>query len=157
MGRTPEPTAIKIAKGNPGKRPINKAEPKPTISIPCCPEFLSKEAKIEWERVTPELKRLGLISNIDTASLACYCEAYSDLQAAIKTLNSEGTILVAASGYKQQHPAVSFKKQAMEQIKKFSAEFGLTPSSRSRISVDIKPDDLSGETEEQQLAFRLLS
>ncbi|MEQ8198694.1 MAG: phage terminase small subunit P27 family, partial [Clostridiaceae bacterium] len=28
-GRKPKPTAIKVLEGNPGKRPLNKNEPKP--------------------------------------------------------------------------------------------------------------------------------
>jgi len=30
-GRKPKPTALKIIEGNPGKRPLNKNEPKPDI------------------------------------------------------------------------------------------------------------------------------
>ena len=49
-GRKPKPTAIKKLKGNPGCRPLNIAEPKPTGS-PVCPDWLEDEAKSEWERM----------------------------------------------------------------------------------------------------------
>lgn len=36
-GRPPKPTAIKELEGNPGKRPLNKNEPKPKQTAPKCP------------------------------------------------------------------------------------------------------------------------
>ena len=49
-GRKPTPTAIKELEGNPGKRPLNKNEPKPTKKAPPCPKWLEPEAKKEWHR-----------------------------------------------------------------------------------------------------------
>ena len=39
-GRKPKPTAIKELEGNPGKRKLNKKEPKPEKGMPVCPEWL---------------------------------------------------------------------------------------------------------------------
>ena len=47
-GRKPKPTAIKELEGNPGKRKLNKKEPKPEKGMPVCPEWLLPEAKAEW-------------------------------------------------------------------------------------------------------------
>ena len=44
-GRKPTPTAIKELEGNPGKRPLNDAEPKPERKAPPCPKGLEPEAK----------------------------------------------------------------------------------------------------------------
>lgn len=43
-GRKPKPTAIKELEGNPGKRKLNKKEPKPDKGMPVCPEWLLPEA-----------------------------------------------------------------------------------------------------------------
>jgi len=51
-GPPPTPTSLKILKGNPGKRPLNKKEPKPKLEIPTCPAHLCPEGKGEWKRVT---------------------------------------------------------------------------------------------------------
>ncbi len=48
-GRKPKPTAMKMLEGNPGRRPINGAEPKPPTSTPTCPAHLSPTAKTEWK------------------------------------------------------------------------------------------------------------
>lgn len=47
-GRKPKPIAIKELEGNPGKRPLNDAEPKPVRKAPPCPKWLEPEAKKEW-------------------------------------------------------------------------------------------------------------
>ena len=39
-GRKLKPTAVKELEGNPGKRKLNKKEPKPDKGMPTCPEWL---------------------------------------------------------------------------------------------------------------------
>jgi hypothetical protein len=55
---------------------LNKAEAKPALSLPTPPPELSDDAKVEWGRVSEEPYRVGLLSKIDCASLAAYCQAY---------------------------------------------------------------------------------
>jgi phage terminase small subunit len=45
---------------------------------PTCPRHLSREAKVEWRRITRELKHLGLLTKIDRAALAIYVRAGRD-------------------------------------------------------------------------------
>ncbi len=44
-GRKPKPTAIKELEGNPGKHPLNDAEPKPVRKAPPCPKWLEPKRK----------------------------------------------------------------------------------------------------------------
>ena len=76
-GRPPKPTHLKVLEGNPGKRALNKDEPKPQAKIPSCPSHLDKEAKAEWRRISKELLQLNLLTAIDRAALAAYCMAWS--------------------------------------------------------------------------------
>src|SRR5262245_20901412 len=76
-GRKPTPTKLKIPNGNPGKRPLNDREPIPAAGIPDCPDHLDAEAKAEWARIVPELEFMGLLTKVDRAALAAYCQAYS--------------------------------------------------------------------------------
>jgi phage terminase small subunit len=76
-GRKPKPTALKMFEGNPGKRALNRNEPKPPAETPDCPVHLDDEAQAEWNRITPELSTLGLIARIGRAALAAYCQAWS--------------------------------------------------------------------------------
>ena len=49
-GPPPKPTALRLLQGNPGKRRLNDAEPKPKQSLPRCPDWLPANAKIECPR-----------------------------------------------------------------------------------------------------------
>ncbi len=71
-GRKPDPTKLKLLKGNPGKRAI-KNEPEPEVCIPDPPDHLDDVAVGEWNRIAPQLEQLGLLSDIDMVALAMYC------------------------------------------------------------------------------------
>ena len=75
-GRKPKPTRLKLIEGNPGKRPLNKHEPKPEPKVPTCPAHLCPAAKAEWKRLSRELFVLGIVTALDRAALAAYCQAY---------------------------------------------------------------------------------
>jgi P27 family predicted phage terminase small subunit len=139
-GRKPKPTAIKNLEGNPGKRALNKKEPKVESKIPLCPNHLKGAARTEWNTLTKELHALGLISNVDRAALAICCTAWADYVKAVNKLVKEGEVIISDKGGMYQNPWVAIKKRSMDQVMKFYAEFGMTPSSRSRVKVDT-PDE----------------
>lgn len=141
-GPPPKPTKLKIAAGNPGKRPLNKHEPQPVGRAPRMPSWLSKRAKTEWRRIVPELTTLGLLSRIDLAALAAYCQSYAELEEATRTLDKEGRVcalpILDKQGVKigeklKSHPAVQQQRDAARLVKQFISEFGLTPASRTRV------------------------
>jgi P27 family predicted phage terminase small subunit len=138
-GRKPKPTALKELAGNPGKRPLNTAEPIPPSGVPVCPEGLSADAQAEWNRIAPDLIQMGVLSRIDTAALAAYCECWSRWREAERNLSKFGSVIKTPSGYPIQSPFISIASKALDQMRKFLVEFGMTPSSRSRISAGPAP------------------
>lgn len=76
-GRKPKPTNLKILAGNPGRRPLPDGEPCPDAVLPTPPDFLDDQALREWERIAPELHQLGLLTRLDRAALAAYCQSYA--------------------------------------------------------------------------------
>ena len=76
-GRKPIPTRLKLVAGNPGKRPLNRHEPTPEGALPTCPSHLCPPAKAEWKRLIHVLHRLGMMSDLDRAASAAYCQSYS--------------------------------------------------------------------------------
>lgn len=135
-GRKPKPTAVKELEGNPGKRPLNTSEPKPKKKAPKCPTWLDVEAKKEWRRISKQLEELGILTDVDMAAFAGYCEAYSRWKEAEEFISKHGTIMKTSSGYWQQVPQVSIAQTYLKLMIKFGEQFGLTPSSRSRIVTD---------------------
>jgi P27 family predicted phage terminase small subunit len=138
-GPKPRPTVLEEKLGRPGKRRRNRAEPKPEpVTTTDPPDFLDATAKTEWLRVAPLLKDLGLLTKVDTVALAAYCQAVSDYIAANKAL-AKSTTFTTPNGYVQPRPEVSIKRTAAAHILRFCQEFGMTPSSRARMIVDVKP------------------
>lgn len=135
-GRKPKPTVLKALAGNPGKRAVNRSEPSVPEGVPDCPSFLDDEAKAEWFRVASILNQMGLLTRADRSALAAYCTCYSRWVAAEKEVRKYGPIVLSPKQkIPQKSPYLCVADQAMESMRKFMVEFGLTPSSRSRIKV----------------------
>jgi P27 family predicted phage terminase small subunit len=144
-GRKSKPTKLKKLEGNPGKRALNEQEPTPDVVIPDCPDHLQGEARKEWNRITQQLYALGILAEIDRAALAMYCAAWADYLFASRMVDEEGEVITSEKGGKYQNPWVGVKNTAMDRVLRISVEFGMTPSSRSRIKVE-------GPSEEDKMA-----
>ena len=146
-GRKPTPTAIKELEGNPGKRPLNEREPKPAKKAPACPKWLEDEAKKEWRRLAKKMEMMGVLTEVDMAAFAGYCQAYARWKEAEEFISLHGTIVKTPSGYWQQVPQVSIAQTYLKVMNRFAEQFGLTPASRSRIIADAGSKDSSDEME----------
>jgi phage terminase small subunit len=78
-GPLPLPANVHRLRGNPSKLSTAQLEAgiDPAVEIPSCPQHLLPAARKEWKRIAPELEKLGLISKIDRAALALYCQEYA--------------------------------------------------------------------------------
>jgi P27 family predicted phage terminase small subunit len=132
---------LRLLEGNPGHRPLNKNEPKPQPATPRCPRHLSAEAKSEWRRVTPLLSTLGLLSRIDRAALSMYCEAWGRWVEAEEALKKYGVMVKSPNGFPMQSPYLAVANKAMEQMRGLLTEFGMSPASRTRLSVQEQSDE----------------
>lgn len=137
-GPAPKPTNLRLLNGNPSNRPVNEQEAEPSVDeeTPKPPAWLDNEAKKEWKRIVPELRKVGLLSMVDHPSFAAYCQTYSRFIASEKVLKKEGLTFETPNGYPQQRPEVSISNKALEQMRKYASDFGLSPSSRSRLQID---------------------
>ena len=153
-GRKPKPTAVKLLEGNPGKRQLNIFEPVPDKAKkpPKCPEWLEEEAKAEWKRLAKNLFELGILTDLDAQAVASYCQAYARWREAEEFISLHGSIIKTKSGYWQQVPQVSIAHSNQKIMMQAAAEFGLTPSARSRI--------IAGDqkvTEQDEMEFLLIN
>lgn len=148
-GRKPKPNEVKILAGNPGKRKLNPG-PQLARALPRCPGHLVGEARKEWHRVVRELHEAGLLTRVDRGALAAYCSAWSRwvmAETKLAELVSKGDpadwVTKTASGYEQQTPWLTISNSAQDLMRKFMVEFGMTPSSRSRVTAGEKPAEKS--------------
>lgn len=146
------PTHLRLVRGNPSKRPINKNEPQPPKGVPPVPKHFDKQGKYWFKRMAEELDAIGVISQLDARALELLVEAYTEYRHHCETLDREGYTYAVYSdddddeGKEREirmikpHPAAMMKADAWKRLRAMLAEFGMTPSSRSKVSKD-KPDD----------------
>ncbi|HEY1599711.1 MAG TPA: phage terminase small subunit P27 family [Pirellulales bacterium] len=132
-GRKPKPTRLKLAEGNPGKRKSRAREPQPAAGEPACPAELDAAAREEWQRLCKALIALGILTEIDRAVLAAYCQCWSRWLAAERDIARRGVIVVTVMGAEMQNPSLPIANKALQLMLRFGAELGLTPSARTRI------------------------
>jgi len=133
---------VKVLSGNPGKRPLNEREPEAPQGVPEMPAWLDDEAKAEWGRITMALAEMGLLSKADRPALAAYCTAWSRWVDAEAQVKKYGAVVKSPDkGFPMKSPYLSIAEQALETMRQMMVEFGLTPSSRSRIRVPAGGDE----------------
>jgi P27 family predicted phage terminase small subunit len=124
MARRKEPTTLKLLRGNPGKKKLGPPEPAPDIGIPKIPRHLTRTARKEWRRIVPLLFENGLVTLIDMAALAGYCQSFARMEEleTLATDTNDPTMKLAILRAARQQ-AVLYKT--------FAVEFGMTPGSRT--------------------------
>jgi|SRR4051812_18041836 P27 family predicted phage terminase small subunit len=150
-GIKPAPTQLKLIKGTRDSR-INKSEARISASgMPEPPEHLSPEARVEWDRVCPELYRAGLLTSIDRSMLGAYCSAYGRWQLAEMAMANyrakrenegdpyHGIVLGTTHGNTVHNPLVAAVRTALLDMTRFCTDLGMTPSSRGRVTAAPPP------------------
>lgn len=138
-GPAPTPTALKIARGAQPCR-INRLEPVAIEGDPTPIIVLDADARAEWDRLLPILRAMGVLSKGDGAALTVYCVAFSDWKAAREDVDKDGRLLFDDYGKAYPNPSIAMGAKALDTLTRFIKEFGLTPSSRSSIKMDAKPE-----------------
>lgn len=150
-GPLPKPAALKLLEGNAGKRALDlSAGVNPRIEVPDAPRHLGREARKEWKRITPLLEELGLISGLDRAALALYCQVAGRLAELETSFNNkvqahvdkgidyadavyEVSHGITPSGYAQQSVLVQLINRQRDQVHRYLMHFGLSPAARGRV------------------------
>jgi P27 family predicted phage terminase small subunit len=144
-GRPRKPTAVKKRQGNPGRRPLPENEPVfQGGTTP--PKHLDRIARNEWRRLAPRLIVHGMLTPADRAAFSAYCVAYSTHVRAEEFLAKKKTLAYKTpGGVLRPWPEIAISNQALGQMYRFLTEFGLTPSSRSRLDITIPKKGSSDE------------
>lgn len=132
-GPPKKPTKLKLVQGTARPDRIDPNEVEPEVECPSCPSHLEGEARAEWERIAPELTRLGVIARIDRSALAAYCLTWATTVEMEQDIAENGRTQTSEKGWSQQRPEVSMLNAAYQTMHRYLTEFGLTPASRTRV------------------------
>lgn len=140
-GPKPKPTELKKVQGNPGKRALNKQEPKPQTPVKR-PRGMQPIAQRLWDEYAPELERLQVLTGVDSAAFRLMAEHYGFAVQAARLLQQGGLTVETGDGVKKNPVAQVFKDNSLA-FKAYAGEFGLTPSSRTRLQMPAEAEQLS--------------
>jgi P27 family predicted phage terminase small subunit len=136
QGRKQDPSAMKLLKGLPGKRAVSRLEPKPEVIAPDPPATLSAAGKKIWLEVVTPLAALRVMTVMDVMALEMLCETEVRYRIAVKKIRTANKLVsISPNGFQQQSAWLTVANKAFEQKLKILTEFGMTPSSRTKIQV----------------------
>ena len=155
-GPKPTPTQLKILRGNPGCRPLNKNEPQPPAGGIVMPAHLGPVAQARWAELLPIVQAMRVMTDADVEALARYCDTYEWWLAVRAKLRAEGdTYPILNDGgeikYIAQRPEVSIAHKLATQLRQLEQDFGLNPSART--SLQAEPEKPAGEDEANAILF----
>jgi len=138
-GRRPQPTRLKVLRGNPSRRPLNAHEPQPTpateaFDIPPVELEGDSVATAEWVRVAPMLRVSGLVTMAERSALTAMCQKWSEYLEAQKKVRQLGMLVKKPNGVPMTNPYLAMADHALNHCRKLWVELGLTPSGRSRMT-----------------------
>lgn len=144
MPPRPKPSHLRVIEGNKSKRPIlpDKIDPpKPSRPLPP-PAHLGKHAKAEWKRISLQLHRLGILTEVDRAAFEAYCVSYGVYRdaddrlrelAKVDRTGGGAMVVTTKAGNAIHNPVFSIRQKAIADMVKYATEFGFTPSSRTQV------------------------
>ena len=140
-GRKPTPSHLKVVRGTDRADRRNDAEPKLDRSRPSAPETMSDRGREAWGYVVGILDRMGIMTEADAMAVELLCEARSDwLSARDEIAASGGETYTTEAGLIKAHPAVAMRNDAARRMQSLLAEFGMSPSSRSKVAAKGEDD-----------------
>lgn len=133
-GPPKKPTALKLVAGNPGKRALNKREPKPRGNLYDAPDWLTDQQKVGWQYAI-DTAPFGLLKRVDRSTLVAWVVAEDLHRQAVEKLNGGAMLIKTPNGMPVQSPYLSIINKQAAIMLKAASEMGFTPASRSRVEV----------------------
>ena len=131
-GARPELTVIEGGERDeqhgPERRDHRADLPEPHASIP-------EDMHGEWFAVVADLKERRLLTDSMLGVVRAYIMAQWSAMQAEKSIAEQGVFVAGAGGAMKPNPATGLLRNSRDMISRLAAELGLTPTSRSRKSL----------------------
>ena len=146
-GRRPEPTALTVLRGNPSRKKLNVNEAVPPHGPVTKPVWLSEGGGTVWDRIAPVCEAMGTLTTADVETFASLCELQWSFQQTAASKDGRQLFRLERDGKEDDAPmkivvdgVLRVERETATALRPYYDYFGMTPSSRARISVP-KPKD----------------
>jgi P27 family predicted phage terminase small subunit len=138
-GRKPKAEHLKLLAGTNRKSRTNKNGPDPSKEGLQPPGWLPEDCHAWFSTIRDRISVFKLDSSSFTEAVAMVALRIRDIEACSEIIAREGRTYTTLSTTGQQvakaHPAVNQRSEAMRHLQSLLSEFGLTPSSISKVGV----------------------
>ena len=138
------PTAIKKARGNPGRRPLPK-EPKSERVMPPIPKFKNSRTKTMWKQGTAEFYNSGLITKLSVTAWLLTFERLDDFWILRGDISEEGWTYEEEGTHGQfitkTNPKVKMMENAWRDFVNGLRGFGGDPATLSKVFAGTKEEE----------------
>ncbi len=122
-GRRPDPKQAAQSAENPG--PTLTGEP---------PDYLTGHAARVWRETIGDLEAEGRpIHRLNRQTLVGFCDACGIVRECSETLAREGHLVDGGREGSKRNPAASIRISALQAVRAYAAELGLSPASSGRL------------------------
>jgi P27 family predicted phage terminase small subunit len=133
------PTRLRLLRGETRPSRIGRGEPVPRLADPEPPPWFDERHLRAWERLTAEVRAMGLLYSADRDVLVGLVRAVCRHEDAARLVAAEGIVVTGKDGQRVRHPAVIIEREAAETVRRLAREFGLTPSGRADLGHAVPP------------------
>lgn len=144
QGRKPVPNNIKVLRGS-EPRYLNPHEPQAGAEeLQFIPEELSEQARLHWGYWRPRLVDAGVANNLDRAALMLMCESMAAEQRFWQDF-IRAPVVRGSRNQPVTSPFFELWHKMRKEVMRLQTEFGMTPSSRTRIKSEGRKPVRGGE------------
>lgn len=153
-GPAPAPSILKYVRGNPSKEKLNDNEPTPDLVEDSIqpPDGLPERALQKWHEAVRVLRAMRVLTEADTETLARYCRLWERFMVNYEKALQLGEEITHFEKdpnapdkmrikWTQIAPWTTQYRTLGRELLRYEQEFGLTPSSRSQVTIHGNKDD----------------
>ena len=127
---------MKLVQGNAGKRNPGTAPIPEPYRLDKPPSWLKgRVARAKWRELSGQLQACGILAETDLPALALLCGQFQIYEDALLMVQAEGFVVESTKRTPVKHPAMRVMDGAHDRIIRLMQDFGLTPASRSGVTV----------------------
>lgn len=115
-----------------GVKPALSPDREPLTKAPPAPKWFTDHARAEWKRVVPQLIARRIVTKADLAGVEAYCAAVGAAFQIGEQLKAMPVPDLKLAGLQIRY---------MQTARQLAAEYGLTPTSRTRVGSNAPDDD----------------